>query len=571
MNFFRNLKLYNKIFTLIVLGLVMLACVVVLSSLSNNKIAGDGRKVYENNLQIVDSLHVIRNHIRANRSNILEMMLNRDDSMDDKTITDDIDNRASYITKEFNRLESLAMGQKNKEMYPRFREMFANYGTDYSRIMELALADKNEEAYHVYLAGANKLRQVFDMINMMVDNSIAEAGNVSAANDRGATTTMWIMIATGVIAAVVLAVLGITIANMITRPLKAVQEVSTRIAAGDLTVDQVQVKSQDEVGQLAVSINTMADNIRNLIREAADISEKVTASSEEMASSSGEMMNGIEQVSATTEELASGSTNQAMHAAETLAMITQVSQGAQEIAEDSATMRESSEQANEASGKGLQSVNQAIEQMQAIEGKVSSTANIVRSLGEKSQEINQILGVINNIAAQTNLLALNAAIEAARAGEHGRGFAVVADEVRKLAEQSSESTNQIADIIQSVQQEASQAEQSMNEVVQEVQVGSEVIDNNGQAFGAIAKVIEEMAARIAQVASASKQINERTNQALQSVENIASISEESSAGAEELAATMEQQSVSSQEINGMADNLATMAEQLNTSIAKFKF
>ncbi|MFV8829006.1 methyl-accepting chemotaxis protein [Alkalihalobacterium sp. APHAB7] len=353
--------------------------------------------------------------------------------------------------------------------------------------------------------------------------------------------------------------------------IKQIQQVASKIAEGDVTVEQVQTKSQDEVGQLAKAVNTMSENIRNLIRESARISEQVAASSEELTASSHEMTNGVEQVSATTEELSGGATTQAFHTAETLDKITEVNYEAKQIAQYSISMLESSQKANEVSNNGLESMKQTIEQMKAIEGRVTSTASVVKTLGEKSHEIYQILGVISNIAEQTNLLALNAAIEAARAGEQGKGFAVVADEVRKLAEQSSKSTGQIADIIHSLQQETDQVGQSMNEVVREVQVGSEVIDGNRKSFNDIAKMIEEMDILIKEVSTASQQIHDRTDQALKEVENIASISEQSAAGTKELASTMEQQNASMEEVNSMASHLADMAEKLNKSLAKFKY
>ena len=409
-----------------------------------------------------------------------------------------------------------------------------------------------------------------DSISALVETVEMEKQQaIDEAKDKMASsiTALFIVIILSILLGIVIALF---IARIITKPIKAIQEVSIRIAEGDLTVDKVKVTSKDEVGQLTIAINTMIDNIKSLIKETAMLSQQVAASSEELTASANEISTGIEQVSATTEELASGASTLAEHANNTMDKIQQVSKEIEQINQNANQLGESSHKADLASKNGTDSVKKSMEQMTRIQGNVSSTANIIQGLGEKSKEINQILQVINDIASQTNLLALNAAIEAARAGEQGRGFAVVADEVRKLAEQAEKSTNQISGIVLAVQKEAEESGAAMNHVVQEVQAGTEAMEKNGEAFKEIAEIIDEMNQKIKEVTEAAKQINNSMGMAVESVENIAGISEESSAGTEELAASMEQQNASMQEINGMAASLAKVAENLEEAMAKFK-
>ncbi|WP_096189915.1 methyl-accepting chemotaxis protein [Evansella halocellulosilytica] len=366
-------------------------------------------------------------------------------------------------------------------------------------------------------------------------------------------------------------IIAFSIGRRITRPIKDIQTFSTRIANGDLTAEHLEVKSKDEVGQLTHDINMMSDSIKKLIMQTSDISDKVSASSEELSASSKEFLEGIEQVSATSEEIASGANEQATKAADTLKLVQHVSEDMTQIHSDLEVMEEATKDTEYSSNKGEESVKNSINQMKVIREKVAFTASTIEGLNIKSENINEIIQVIEDISSQTNLLALNAAIEAARAGEQGKGFAVVADEVRKLAEEATNSTQEIKEIIQSVQDESKRATMDMKDVEKEVKQGETVITGSGQSFNDIAKNVKELSDKITVISSSTKQINERSKQALQYVEDIASVTEQSSAGTEELSATVEQQNASMQEMSNMADELSKMAEQLTQHISTFKY
>ncbi|WP_419865760.1 methyl-accepting chemotaxis protein [Bacillus dakarensis] len=283
------------------------------------------------------------------------------------------------------------------------------------------------------------------------------------------------------------------------------------------------------------------------------------------------MRDSIEQVSATSEEIASGATSQASDATETLEKVRSAAEQMEMMTSFTFEMKQNSDKANLASQHGLKSVDQSMQQIQMIEERVSETARVIQSLSEKSKDINHILSVIHDISNQTNLLALNAAIEAARAGEHGKGFAVVADEVRKLAEETSSSTKQIFEIITAVENESEQAGQSMAAMVSEVNVGMTVIEGNKDAFHEIREAISQLTERIMEVTILTEKNADNMTDILKLVENIAAVTEESSAGTEQLSATMEEQNASVQQISSMASELSSLVDELNKTISKFNY
>ncbi|MGJ9384435.1 methyl-accepting chemotaxis protein [Salipaludibacillus sp. CF4.18] len=400
------------------------------------------------------------------------------------------------------------------------------------------------------------------------------AADVQAAQQKQAnqfSVSLWVSVIVSLVSVIVGILIAVYIGRNITRPIKEIQAFSTQIANGDLTTEPLEVKSKDEIGQLTNDMNVMRESIRNLIIQTSNISESVSASSEELSASSKEMLQGSEQVSATSQEIASGASAQATNTAETLNIVQQVSADMASMNEELKVMEKASKDTELSSKQGEERVKDSISQMKRIREKVIATAGTIEGLGAKSDSITEIVQAIENLSSQTNLLALNAAIEAARAGEHGKGFAVVADEVRKLAEDTTNSTQEIKEIIQAVQNESKQATIDMKEVVTEVKQGETVIEGSGQSFTDIADNIKKLTERIVAISSSTNSINERSNRALEYVENIASVTEQSSAGTEELSATMEQQSAAMQEMNNMATDLSKMAEQLTAQISAFKY
>lgn len=317
------------------------------------------------------------------------------------------------------------------------------------------------------------------------------------------------------------------IVRSISGSLQIVTEATERIASGDLT-EEIPIQTKDELGQLANSMNVMVRKLRDLIGEVLHAAHNVASSSQE--------------ISASAEQIATGSSEQASSAQAVNELFTDLTKAIESVAKNAEEAANLSRKTVEIAEEGGNVVKASIDGMNQVNEQMAL-------LEEDSNRIGDIIEVIDDIAEQTNLLALNAAIEAARAGEQGRGFAVVADEVRKLAERSREATEQIARIIKGMQHNTGLSVESVSQAVEKT---SQI----NEAFQRIAEMINESSGRAEEIAAASEEQSAQSHQVLESVETISAASEEAAAASEEMAATTE--------------SLAKLAEELNNKVAVFK-
>lgn len=371
------------------------------------------------------------------------------------------------------------------------------------------------------------------------------------------------------IAAVTVIILAIIISGTISKPIIRVIEQVKRIATGDLT-HSVSVKGNDEIAQLGRHIQDMTDQLRELLGKVAQTSEQVAASSEQLTASAEEASRATEQISSSAQQIAAGAEQQVTNTGVSQKIVTKMSSEISQISELSQNVTVLSDAAVDTSAKGTQVVVQSMEQMKHIEETTTRIAQTVNELSNKSTEIEAIISVITGIANQTNLLALNAAIEAARAGEHGRGFAVVADEVRKLAEQSGHAAEQISNIIQQIQQDIRISMTEMTDGLAAVQAGTQLTSQAQDSFTAISRSVSDVYGQIQKVTAAIKELQAGSDQMVTSIESVQRISQDFAGTTQEVAAASEEQNASMEEISATSMTLARMAENLQESVNSFK-
>ncbi|WP_338448003.1 methyl-accepting chemotaxis protein [Niallia oryzisoli] len=377
---------------------------------------------------------------------------------------------------------------------------------------------------------------------------------------------------------VILGLLPMIIACMITiwmirrrtKPITQLIEYAQKIASGDLSAEDIKTKNNDEIGELGNALNFMAKNLREVIQQVSSSAERVSTSSEDLHQIAMQTNHATEQISITMSQMAVSVDKQAQSVEETSQTVNEISDGVYQIADNAQNVTCTAKNASEKAAEGGHAINTAVQQMNSIQDTVTGLAVAVKGLGVRSEEIGQIVEVITGIAAQTNLLALNAAIEAARAGEHGRGFAVVADEVRKLAEQSAGSAKQISMLISAIQEETSKAVVSMEIVSKEVASGIGIVNEAGGSFENIEESINEVNEQIQKVSTAVQQMVTGTEQMVQSMQLITDVTETAASGTQQVAAATDEQLASMQEISASASLLANMADELQVIIKKFK-
>ena len=405
--------------------------------------------------------------------------------------------------------------------------------------------------------------------------------------------------------------------------MKEMAGITTKIADGDLTV---QIKPRSDKDVLSNAFSRMVDRQRTLIggvklaaTSVAEASEHLSRASEQTARVTQQITNAIQQVAKGTteqsvslqeiaqneqrlseaiEQIASGSQEQAASAEEAARMVKKVSASVAQVLQNAQTGTEAWKTTAKSAEMGARTTYETVEGMKKIKEAMDAASLRVADLGERSNEIGSIVATIDDIAAQTNLLALNAAIEAARAGEQGRGFAVVADEVRKLAERSSIATKEIASLIGSMQTGVSEAVKAMGRGGKEVESGYSLAAEAGKALDDILERAQVVGSQVEQISAAAEELNDLSRNMVKvieqisrtieenaaaieemadgsshvsgAIENLGGVAEENSASAEEVSASVEEMSAGVEEVLASAQSLAEMSEGLERSVAVFK-
>mgnify|MGYP000938970892 FL=1 len=362
---------------------------------------------------------------------------------------------------------------------------------------------------------------------------------------------------------------SLILTKTITEQIKKINIGVRKIATGNLR-ERIKVSSKDEIQELAENLNTALDSISGLLKEIDSTSEEMYDSASGIASMSEETHAAVSEVANAINEVSNGSTDQATAISNVTNTVDGLSNRIDDVDKNINNILNLSEVTDKLSDDGLKVLNLLIEKSVVTKQNTQESSSNVKEMTDSIKNINQISDVISGITEQTNLLALNASIEAARAGELGKGFAVVAEEIRKLAEESKDSTDKIKSIIKEVNQKSIRFVDSMEETVNILNEQDESINNTKNIFIEIAESIEPLVEAIRYISNLTDKMNNDKENVKKEIDNISVISQDVASVSEEVTASAEEVTATMDELTEYADKLDGIAENLKEKLNKFE-
>ncbi|OPH59427.1 hypothetical protein BC351_21220 [Paenibacillus ferrarius] len=566
-----DMKISNKILALNVVAVVFLIILTVTSFFFLRNMNSNAESMYENDYLPTTWINQVESNVHTMNNSLLELILTPDAHYKDV-----LDNEMSKVRGQTNQLlkdyEISLQGEPVAELWmSKLNKALLDYEEDKQKVKALSAAGQEKEAYSYY---KSHIKSTMEDINSYMDSLQQDRLEISEVLNKERKhqykTLIWTLIVSSLIAVAVFYSIGRWISTLIVKPLRAMQTLMAEAEAGNLSLQEDSGIAKDEVGMLNRSFHAMLVSLRAFIGDVQRGAHVLAQQAEQFAGHAEQSKLAAETIAASTDVFAEGIQKQVTIATETLMTIQVMKEEMAVIQGDSLHMAQLAETAADSSLAGMDSVQMMRERIGLVFNEVSAAGTIVGELRSSCGEISSITSVIAEIAEQTNLLALNAAIEAARAGDSGKGFSVVAEEVRKLAAQTNEAAKQIARLLHEIECKTGAVNKVMTQGMKLTEDGvnaSQQVNDSlvfmKEAFDGVSQKVEDVGAAIAHVTT-------RSDEVVRQMERVTASANQGAVSSQDSASANEEQLAMMEEISFSSKLLSDMAEQLQQAVVRFR-
>lgn len=557
----KNLKVRSKLILIMIVSLVISGVISIYGFTQAKNAASETEVIYKEKFipnnwisaAVQTNLHI--------DSILVEMMLSKDKQEREQYYAE-INEGVDEVLANFATYEKMDLTKEERTQIANFYDAVDRLTGNQDQMIKYALAGNADKAYKLYVDivrdARSDLIDSLQALNKIKEKQVSQISENSLSNSNKVARNI---IVTLVIGYVVLITLSIIFTRLITRPLREMNDQLEVVRNGDLRVRST-YDSKDEIGQVVENVNTTVDSLQHALIDVKQAVTVIEDQSTDLTNTIDQTSGAATQVAKSTSEIAEGSEHTKRQVEYNTEILQEVTQQIEQMSHTLHAVDAMANKAQTEANVGTEIVHQNVAQMETIQQSIATSNEVITNLSHKVSEVDEILKVINSISEQTNLLALNAAIEAARAGEHGKGFAVVADEVRKLAEQSLQSTKSISTILANIKEDTNESVNIMRIVQNEADSGRQKTEATSEKFNDILESTSEVAPKVEQMSQAMlnmeknfERFTESTNKILSIAINNAATSEQVSAFTQEQAAAMEQMQNAAQQLYNVARNL----------------
>ncbi|MEI5925486.1 methyl-accepting chemotaxis protein [Bacillus albus] len=567
MSFFKNSKIGTTLNVLVIIASVACIILSILGFLGLKKGEHASNTMYEDSLLPIQWIGAIESNFYLINMNVKETILSKDQERI-KELLVEIDVARTETDQLIKKFESRVSSNKEKELYTTFHAVFNELRTQLRKVQDLGQSN-NEEAYAYYLKEVDpNMKKAVQAIRELIQVNNNNADQLQKNNTASATNTIMLFVSISIIAIAIVIFIGYIIKSAIRQPIVLLERDMEKVSAGDLTI-RTSYKSDNELGSIVRSFNSMLDNLQQLIGEVKITTQEVISSTNGMLQDTKRASHISREVVQTISEVDKKIEGQVTSIQESSSSMEEIATGVQTVAESSATVTEVAVTTTEQVNSGSEVIKQSILQMNSIHEVVEETSTVIERLIMRTQQIDKALDAITNIAEQTNLLALNASIEAARAGENGKGFAVVAAEVGNLAEQSKASADEINHLILAIQQDTKDTVDAMQKGQQKASEGKETANKADQAFSSIMVAINKITSQIQEVSAATEEMSAGTEEVNASMSSVSETAAQVAKETTQTVQSIQSQAASIEEISNQSNKIKEKVEALSELVSKF--